>query len=60
MKRFSELNDILTVKDIAMFLGISRGKAYELVHSGEFHVIKVGSRILVPKMSLQRWTEGIN
>ncbi|MDG5789609.1 helix-turn-helix domain-containing protein [Evansella sp. AB-P1] len=58
MKRFSDLNDVLTVKDIKEFLGISRGKAYDLVHEGEFHVVRVGNRILVPKRVFQHWIEG--
>ncbi|WP_374110700.1 helix-turn-helix domain-containing protein [Neobacillus cucumis] len=31
---------------------MSRAKAYELVHSGEFHTVKVGTRILIPKKSI--------
>ncbi|WML52191.1 hypothetical protein RCG17_22810 [Neobacillus sp. PS3-12] len=34
--RYEDLKDVLTVKDITEFLGISRAKAYELVHSGSF------------------------
>ncbi|MEK5391862.1 helix-turn-helix domain-containing protein [Margalitia sp. FSL K6-0131] len=58
--RYEELKDVLTVKDITEFLGISRAKAYELVHTGEFHTVKVGSRILIPKKSIQKWLEGEN
>ncbi|OIJ12730.1 DNA-binding protein [Anaerobacillus arseniciselenatis] len=58
MNKFENLKDVLTVKDIAEFLGIGRGQAYELVHSGCFHVVRVGSRILVPKKSFQKWFEG--
>ncbi|WP_078554270.1 helix-turn-helix domain-containing protein [Bacillus alkalicellulosilyticus] len=58
MNKFEDLKDVLTVKDIAVFLGIGRGKAYELVHSGSFHVVRVGSRILVSKKSFQHWFEG--
>jgi excisionase family DNA binding protein len=58
--RYEDLKDILTVKDITEFLGISRAKAYELVHSGEFHTVKVGARILIPKKSILKWLEGEN
>ncbi|MFD2443758.1 helix-turn-helix domain-containing protein [Bacillus sp. CGMCC 1.16607] len=56
--RYDDLKDVLTVKDITMFLGISRTKAYELVHSGEFYTVKVGTRILIPKKSIQKWLDG--
>lgn len=56
--RFEELSDVLTVKDITDYLGISRSKAYDLVNSGEFHTVNVGNRILIPKKSLQKWLEG--
>lgn len=60
MKKLSNYPDVLTVKDIAEFLNIGRGQAYELVHSHKFHVVRVGSRILIPKKSFQRWFEGFN
>lgn len=53
-----ELKEVLTVKDLMLILGISRGKAYELAHSNEFHTVKVGTKILIPKTSLQRWLNG--
>ncbi|TWI59295.1 helix-turn-helix domain-containing protein [Halalkalibacter nanhaiisediminis] len=58
MRRIVELNDILTVKDIEKFLDIGRGKAYDLVHSKQFHVVRVGSRILIPKRSFLSWLKG--
>jgi excisionase family DNA binding protein len=58
--RYEDLKEVLTVKDITKFLGISRAKAYDLVNSGEFHTVKVGSRILIPKKSIQKWLEGEN
>ncbi|MEC1721965.1 helix-turn-helix domain-containing protein [Schinkia azotoformans] len=56
--RYENLKDVLTVKDIMEFLGISRAEAYELVNSGEFHTVRVGTRILIPKISIQKWLEG--
>lgn len=58
MQRLSEYPDVLTVKDVANFLKIGRGQAYELVHSKKFHIAFVGSRILIPKKSFQNWFEG--
>jgi excisionase family DNA binding protein len=56
--RYEDLKDVLTVKDITVFLGISRSKTYEVVHSGEFYTVQVGTRILIPKKSIQKWLEG--
>ncbi|WP_066058307.1 helix-turn-helix domain-containing protein [Robertmurraya korlensis] len=56
--RYEDLKDVLSVKDIMKYLGISRTKAYELVHSGEFYTVQVGTRILIPKRSIQKWLEG--
>jgi excisionase family DNA binding protein len=58
--RYEDLKDVLTVKDISMYLGISRAKTYELVNSGEFHTVRVGARILIPKKSVLKWLEGEN
>jgi excisionase family DNA binding protein len=60
MDQLEDLNAVLTVMDLTKFLKISRGKAYELVHSGELHIVRVGTRILVPKTSLQAWLQGEN
>jgi excisionase family DNA binding protein len=56
--RYEDLKDVITVKDVTKFLGISRAKAYELVHSGAFHTVQVGTRILIPKKFFQKWLEG--
>ncbi|WP_138415222.1 helix-turn-helix domain-containing protein [Aquibacillus sediminis] len=60
MKKLDDLKDVLTVKEIAEFLCIGRGQAYELVHSGVFHTVRVGSRILIPKKPFLAWFEGKN
>nr|WP_325214412.1 helix-turn-helix domain-containing protein [uncultured Oscillibacter sp.] len=48
-KSYEELPLMLTVPDVALVLGISRAGAYELAHSEGFPVLKVGSRIVIPK-----------
>ncbi|KAF0821509.1 helix-turn-helix domain-containing protein [Cytobacillus firmus] len=58
MKRLSEYPDVLNVKDIKEYLNICNDKAYELVHSGQFHIVKVGRRILIYKKVFQDWLEG--
>lgn len=47
----------LSVDELAATLGISRPKAYELVHSDGFPRINVGRRIRIPRTSLERWLE---
>jgi excisionase family DNA binding protein len=56
--KYEDLKDVLTVKDIIAFLRISRSKAYELVNSGVFYTVQVGTRILIPKKSFLMWLEG--
>ncbi|MBH0175940.1 helix-turn-helix domain-containing protein [Fictibacillus sp. 23RED33] len=58
MDRLIEYPDVLNVEDIISILRIGRSSAYELVHSGEFHTVKVGRRILIYKDVLQRWLDG--
>ena len=42
----------LSADDVAIVLGISRAKAYELMHSKSFPTIKIGKRMTVPKDKL--------
>ena len=44
----------LSVEEAAHLLGISRGLAYELARSGQLPVVRLGRRLLVPKVSLER------
>ena len=46
---------VLNVKQLAVYLGIGRNKAYELVHSSDFPALKIGKRIVVPKEQLDEW-----
>jgi len=49
-----------TVEEAAKKLGISRGSAYQAAATGELPVIKIGKRLLVPKIQLDRKLEGGN
>ena len=51
----SDANDrlVYTVHEAAQLLGISRAFAYELVARGELPVIRLGRRVLVPKLRLR-------
>ena len=44
----------LTVEEAGTLLGISRAFAYEAVRRGEIPSIRIGRRVLVPKVALQR------
>ena len=44
----------LTVEETAEILGLSRAFAYEAVSRGEIPSIRIGRRILVPKVALER------
>jgi len=48
---------VLKPTEVAEALGISRAKAYELVHTGEIPSIRAGNRILIPRKALERWLE---
>jgi len=44
----------LTVEEAAMALGISRAFAYECVARGDIPCIRIGRRILIPKVALEK------
>ena len=52
-----QLPAILRAEDIAAFLRISRGRAYELMHSKGFPKIQIGSRLMVPKEKFIAWMD---
>lgn len=49
---------MLNVKDIMNLTGIGRDKAYGLLHSKQFHVVKIGSKMLVHEEVFQNWLKG--
>ena len=46
--------DVLTVEEAAQRLGIGRGSAYEAARRGEIPIIRIGRRILVPRLAFER------
>jgi len=48
----------LTVAEASKILGVSRNKAYEAAKRGEIPTIKIGKRILVPVVALERMLQG--
>jgi len=48
----------LTVPEAARLLGISRALAYDAVRRGELPSIRVGRRIVISRVALERILEG--
>ena len=46
---------VYSVTEIAELLGIGRSKAYELVRSGTVPSLRLGRRIVIPKLALSRF-----
>jgi excisionase family DNA binding protein len=44
----------MTVEEAAIALGISRAFAYEAVAKGDIPCIRIGRRILIPKVALKK------
>ena len=61
-KTYDELPLFLNVNLVAQVLGVSPSSGYELMHEPGFPVLRVGSRMVVPKEQFIRWvtehTEG--
>jgi excisionase family DNA binding protein len=57
-KRQSAVPATTTIVDAAKRLGIGRNQAYEAAHRGEIPVIKIGARLLVPTLALDRMLSG--
>jgi hypothetical protein len=53
-----ETLEVLQVSDIQRILGIGRRQAYELVNSGQFHVIRIGKSIRVLNTVFYNWMNG--
>jgi predicted DNA-binding transcriptional regulator AlpA len=56
-KSYDELPLFLNASLIANVLGIAESSAYELMHNKDFPVLKIGSRMVVPKEKFISWVE---
>lgn len=54
----SQYPEILNVSHIQEILSIGRRQAYELANSGQFHVVRIGSRIKISKQVFISWLNG--
>ena len=56
-KNYNELPLFLNAATVAKVLGVSSSSGYELMHEPDFPVLKVGSRMVVPKEKFMEWGE---
>ena len=56
-KTYEELPLFLNAEVVAKVLGIAPSSSYELMHEADFPVLKVGSRMVVPKEKFIQWVE---
>lgn len=54
---YDELPLFLNAETTAKLLGISISGMYELMHEKGFPVLKIGSRLVVPRDKLLAWVE---
>ena len=54
-KSFHDLPCALGMKELSVFLGISRAGAYNLLHRADFPTLHINSRLLVTKDNLLIW-----
>ena len=56
-KDYSELPLFLNADMVAKALGVSPSSGYELMHDPGFPILKIGSRMVVPKEKFIQWVE---
>ena len=56
-KRYEELPLFLNAATVTKVLGVSPSSGYELMHEPDFPVLKIGSRMVVPKEQFIRGVE---
>jgi len=56
-KSYEELPLFLNADLVAKILGVSPSSGYELMHEPGFPLLKVGSRMVVPKEKFVQWVE---
>ena len=56
-KSYDDLPLFLNSELVAKVLGVSPSSGYELMHEPDFPVLRVGSRMVVPKEKFIQWVE---
>lgn len=57
MENISATEEILTVKETAVYLKICRVNAYDLFHSQGFPCFKIGKSLRISKTDLLQWVK---
>lgn len=55
VQTYDDLPLFLNARSVAEVLGVSVSTAYELFHEPDFPVLRVGSRMVVPKEQFIQW-----
>ena len=55
IKNFDELPLFLNSETVAKVLGVSPSSGYELMHEPGFPVLRIGNRMVVPKVQFIQW-----
>lgn len=50
-----EFPELLTAKEVQMKTRLSKAGVYNLINSGQIPVMKIGSRMLIPKKEFLVW-----
>ena len=56
-KSYDELPLFIKTELVAKVRGVSPSSGYELMHEPDFPVLRVGSRMVVPKEKFIQWVE---
>ena len=56
-KSYDELPLFLNAETVAKLLGVSPSTGYELMNEKGFPVLRIGSRMVVPKEKFREWVE---
>lgn len=54
-RSMEEVPLVLSVRDLADILQVSRNTAYDIVRSGKIHAIRADSQIRIPKSALEAY-----
>ena len=57
IRSYEELPLFLNAETAAKLLGVSISSMYELMHEKGFPVLRIGSRLVIPKEKLRAWVE---
>ncbi len=52
--RLAELPEVLSVDQVADYLGLARNSAYAAVARGEIRSVRIGRRLIVPRSAIEQ------